>query len=140
MKKITEEWLKFAYTDLLSCEKIVDDKLLTNIVAFHSQQAIEKSFKAIIEEFELSFEKIHDLKKLFQIVKDYIKFDIDIEILQDINKLYTDGRYPGELGLLPNGKPTINEAKRFYEFAKKIYENIKGTSINSFLSRNKYNE
>ena len=125
MKKITKEWLNFAKTDLLNCEKIINDKALTNIVAFHSQQTVEKCFKAIIEEFELTFEKIHDLIKLFGIVKNYIKFGIDTEILKDINKLYIDARYPGEFGLLPNGKPTIDEAKRFYEFAKKIFDNIK---------------
>ena len=38
MKAITQEWINFAETDLRACEKMIDDKFLTNIVAFHSQQ------------------------------------------------------------------------------------------------------
>lgn len=56
MKLVTKEWLDFALTDLKNCEKIVEDKFLTNIVAFHSQQAIEKCLKAVIEEYEIEFE------------------------------------------------------------------------------------
>jgi HEPN domain-containing protein len=42
----TKEWLYFAYSDILTCERILYDEMLSNIVAFHAQQAIEKSFKA----------------------------------------------------------------------------------------------
>ena len=45
---------------------------------------------------------------------------------------YIDSRYPGELGLLPDGKPSLEEAKGFYEFAKNIHE----TKTQSFNIRN----
>jgi len=48
MKKISEEWLRAAKDDLRVVEKISPDEHLTNMVAFHSQQCIEKSLKAII--------------------------------------------------------------------------------------------
>ena len=51
MKKITKEWLKVANDDLAVIEKIIDDNRLTNMVAFHSQQVVEKSLKAILEEY-----------------------------------------------------------------------------------------
>jgi len=41
------------------------------------------------------------------------------------DKLYIDARYPGNLGLLPKGKPTLADAQQFYEFAQKIYQNVK---------------
>ncbi len=47
MKQATSNWLNFAKADILNCEKIIDEEFLTNIVAFHSQQAVEKSFKAL---------------------------------------------------------------------------------------------
>ena len=50
MKKITNDWLLSAESDIQIIEKIIDQKELTHQVAFHAQQAIEKSFKAIIEE------------------------------------------------------------------------------------------
>jgi HEPN domain-containing protein len=51
MKKVTEEWLKAAKDDLNVIEKIIDYDYLSNIISFHSQQVIEKVFKAVISEF-----------------------------------------------------------------------------------------
>ena len=124
MKQISKKWLNLALTDLKNCEKILDDSFLTNIVAFHSQQAIEKIFKAVIEEYELGFIKTHDLIRLNDVIKDYVEFQIDINILKQINETYISARYPGEIGLLADGKPTIKEAESFYKFANEIYEKI----------------
>ena len=55
MKQLTREWLNAAGDDLTAIENLLDNPVLTNIVAFHSQQAIEKSIKAIIEEFGIAF-------------------------------------------------------------------------------------
>jgi HEPN domain-containing protein len=60
MKKISEEWLKAAKDDLNVIERILDDEHLTHMVAFHSQQCIEKSLKAIIEEYEMGHMKIKE--------------------------------------------------------------------------------
>jgi HEPN domain-containing protein len=51
MKKISEEWLKAAKDDLRVADKIIADETLTHMVAFHSQQCIEKSLKAVMEEY-----------------------------------------------------------------------------------------
>ena len=60
MKLISEEWLKKAQEDLDVVGEIISKEHLTNMVAFHSQQAVEKTLKAIIEEFEIGFEKTHN--------------------------------------------------------------------------------
>jgi hypothetical protein len=39
-----------------------------------------------------------------------------------LDQLYIDARYPGELGLLPHGKPTIVESQKFYLLAKQVYD------------------
>ena len=41
-----------------------------------------------------------------------------------INDLYIDSRYPGDLGLLPYGKPTLEDVKEFYDFAKEIFYKV----------------
>jgi HEPN domain-containing protein len=130
MKKVTNEWLDRAKDDLDTIKEIISKQYLTNIVAFHSQQAIEKCFKAIIEEFEIGFIKEHNLEVLLNKIEKYINFEINIQLLKEVNKIYTISRYPGELGLLPDGKPTIKQAKHFFEFAKNIFE-----KINSFLQK-----
>jgi len=64
MKAITQQWLEYAAADLKSCENNITDDFLTNIVAFHSQQTIEKCFKAVLEENNLKLERVHNLFKL----------------------------------------------------------------------------
>lgn len=125
MKKISEEWLRAAKDDLRVIEKISQDEHLTNMVAFHSQQCIEKSLKAIIEEFDLGSIRIHNLERLFEIVRNHIEIDVDIVLIEKLDKLYIDARYPGDLGLLPDGKPTIEDAEEFYSLGKSVYEIIK---------------
>ncbi len=124
MKLITREWLTFARKDLASCQKMLGDDFLTNIVSFHAQQAVEKSFKAVIEEFEVGFIKTHDLIKLHEHVKKYLKFEPDIKMLKTLNELYISTRYPGELGLLPHGEPSIEDARAFYEFANDTFDKV----------------
>jgi HEPN domain-containing protein len=53
MKEIAEQWLKAAADDLRVVARIAEDEDLTHMVAFHAQQCIEKSLKAVIEEYEL---------------------------------------------------------------------------------------
>lgn len=124
MKEISREWLKAAVDDLGTITEIIDNEQLTNIVAFHAQQAVEKSLKAIIEEFDLEMSKIHNLQRLFEIVKDHLSLSIDPIIVESLDRLYIDARYPGELGLLPHGKPALKDAEKFYNFAKTFYEAV----------------
>ncbi|MCD6172184.1 MAG: HEPN domain-containing protein [Sulfurimonas sp.] len=56
-------------------------------------------------------------------VEKYIHIDNE-DLLEDLNALYIDSRYPGDMGLLPSGKPTQQEAKEFYDFAKQIFNEV----------------
>ena len=42
-------------------------------------------------------------------------------MLQKSDTVYTISRYPSDLGLIPDGKPSIELAQQLYEFAKDIY-------------------
>ena len=124
MKVITKEWIDLASDDLAVIENIIEVDYLTNMVAYHSQQAIEKCFKALCEEFELKFLKVHDLEHLYWHIKKHLNFDIEIQLIKKLDKLYTDSRYPSSFGLLPFGKPSKEDAIVFYNFAKYIYNNV----------------
>jgi HEPN domain-containing protein len=121
MKEITKQWLDFAKADLLNCELVINQEFLTNIVAFHSQQATEKCFKAIIEEKGVKTERIHNLYNLFTKVELFLDFEIDLNLLELLDIIYLTSRYPGEMGLLPEGKPTLEEAKEMFEFAEYVF-------------------
>jgi len=77
----------------------------------------------LIEEYEIDIPKIHKLIKLNKTLKDKINID-NVTLLERLDELYIDSRYPGEMGLLPNGKPTLNDAKEFYEFALDITDKV----------------
>jgi len=122
MKGMTSDWLLSADSDLLIIKKILDEVSLTHQLAFHAQQAIEKSFKAVIEEYNLDFIKSHSLETLFNIVKERFTINLDLDLLIMLDQMYIEARYPGEMGLLPDGKPTITEAKAFADFASIVYQ------------------
>ncbi len=135
MKKISEEWLKAAKDDLRVADKIIADEALTHMVAFHSQQCIGKSLKAVMEEYGIDLVKIHNLERLLAIVKNHVKIDVDIVLIEKMDKLYIDSRYPADFGLLPDGKPTIEDAEEFYDVASSVYEVVK-TNLEKILESN----
>jgi HEPN domain-containing protein len=117
MKKQAEDWLSAAEDDLRLIEKIIADESLTNMVAFHSQQAIEKSLKSVLEEYESKVPRIHNIIKLKEMTEKYIDFQADKKTLEQVNEIYSEARYPSDIGLVPSGKPSIELAKKFYLFA-----------------------
>jgi len=123
MKDTTQQWLNLVETDLRTCEKLIDDNFLTNIVVFHAQQVIEKCFKAIIEERGLQLPRIHTVSRLYGSIQNIISFPVDNVMLQITDTVYTTSRYPSDLGLVPDGKPSKDLAVQLYEFAKNIYAN-----------------
>jgi len=50
---------------------------------------------------------------------------IDNEIVQMLDSLYIESRYPVDIGLLPDGKPSEEDANKFFEFAILIYRSVK---------------
>jgi HEPN domain-containing protein len=126
MKKQAEDWISFADKDFAAAEIIMkEDRPLTNIVAFHCQQAIEKYLKAYLIEKDIPIIKTHDLIKLNDMTKEIKDLYIDERKLTEINEVYIESRYPGELGLLPDGAPTGEQTKFFIEYAREIKTKIK---------------
>ncbi len=117
-------WLDAAADDLQLVEKILGEQNLTHLVAFHSQQAVEKTLKALMEYRRLDFQKIHSLNKLFKQCESYIKID-DNDLVNTLDALYVESRYPVELGYLPYGKPSVEDSRIFYQFAMDIHIKVK---------------
>ena len=113
------EWLKAARLDLDSIPYILHVEHLTPVVAFHAQQSVEKSLKALLEFKGCHIPKTHKLQTLFDTAEP--EFEIDEEILLVLDDLYIDARYPGDFGLLPDGMPSLEHAKKFYRFAEDVY-------------------
>lgn len=124
MKQITKDWLEAASLDIESIVYLLPNERLTGHVAFHAQQVIEKSLKALIEENGERVPKVHSLSKLFDLCSTFINIHFDDDLVIALDSLYIESRYPGEFGLLPEGKPSQKQALLFYEFALEVYRSI----------------
>jgi len=125
MKAITREWLDSANLDFENIRHIIHDDRLTGHVAFHAQQAIEKSLKASIEEFGQKVPRIHSISRLMTICNQFVDISLEEVVVVALDSLYMESRYPGEFGLLPEGKPSLKEAQKFFDCAWEFYENVK---------------
>jgi HEPN domain-containing protein len=128
MKQTTSDWLTAAEDDLFAAKKLAGEDRLTNVVAFHCQQCLEKCFKAAIEEQDKPSIKSHDLLRL-QLNASIQLEETEINLLGIINEVYIDARYPGDLGLLPHGKPTLAEIEIFICFCEKLFNEIKNQPV-----------
>ena len=129
MKTITRYWLNAANDDLLAMEAMSGRAEITNMVAFHAQQAIEKSFKAVIEEFNLGNIKTHQLENLYAKILPVLS-GLNETILAELDTVYIEARYPGDLGLMPHGKPSIKEATIYNQEALKIKQQVESLLTN----------
>ena len=77
-----------------------------------------------MEEFESKVPRIHNLIKLKEMTEKHIIFETDKTSLEQVNEIYTDTRYPSDVGLVPTGKPSLELAKGFYVFALRIKKEI----------------
>jgi HEPN domain-containing protein len=124
-------WIIFADKDIGVAEKIIDNAEFSDHVIFHSQQAIEKYLKAFLAKNKIPIKKTHDLVDLYSEVKKIKDMSLDEEMLQDIKDLYTGTRYPSNIALFEEDSlPTIEEAKSYLDFAKKVASIVK-TEIES---------
>jgi HEPN domain-containing protein len=58
-------WIEKARHDLYVVDKMLDDEESpTDVIGFHSQQAIEKSLKALLTALGAKFPRTHDLEEL----------------------------------------------------------------------------
>ena len=68
--------------------------------------------------------KSHDLLRLL-LYTDIQLSESELILLGIINEVYSDARYPGDLGLLPHGKPTRPEIEGFIHFCDTILNRVK---------------
>ena len=124
MTKQVKQWIDFAQTDIAAAKKLNEDKLLTQVAAFHCQQAVEKMFKAVLEHHQAHIKKIHNLEILYKQCSEKQAIEINETVLKQINEVYTDSRYPSDVGLIPSGKPSTETIQNFITFVLDLEEKI----------------
>ena len=117
--ELISKWLKKAKNDLRAVQQIMSESdYPTDIVCFHSQQAIEKSLKAILIYRDIEFKRSHDLIYLLNLS------ELSAETKQkyiatflDINYYAVNARYPGE-----EDDPTIAETELAFQIARDVFD------------------
>ena len=66
--------------------------------------------------------KTHKIQSLID--RTDIKMEGCDDLIQLLDTLYIESRYPGDMGLLPYGKPTLEDAREFYDFANNMFAKI----------------
>jgi len=134
MKKATEGWIKFAHDDIYAAEALLKiDEGLHNIVLFHCQQCLEKILKAFLEHHGLRVPKTHSLERLINDLPPAVRSasNPDEEFLNLIDDIYISARYPGDLGLLPTGMPSREEAEVILIKTRLLFNNFLSIIENS---------
>jgi HEPN domain-containing protein len=121
-----DAWVFFANNNIKAAENLTDDAEITGELAFLCQQAVEKYLKAFLTKHKISFQKTHDLLKLYLQVKEVKNLGINEELLQDLKSLYIEVRYPTDVALLDSGLlPSVEKAKTYLDFAKNVANIVK---------------
>ena len=113
------EWLEKASRDLKSAKVLKQNDCGNDIVAFHCQQAIEKSLKAYLLKQTGHIVEGHSLNYL---CKESINYNIEFKRwLKDcafVNQYYIETRYPADVPLVisdDEADECISIAEEFYK-------------------------
>jgi HEPN domain-containing protein len=119
--RLSRDWLAKAATDLLVCERLlVQGAVFSEAVAFHAQQAAEKSLKALLVVRQVEFPKTHDIERLLELIA--LGDEPLAEALAAAAELTPFGveyRYPGEYAPV-----SADAAKACVLLARKVHDEI----------------
>ena len=116
--------LRYAEMDLENCKILIEQDKLYNLVVYHAQQVVEKSFKAFLTYHGKKIGNYHDTKSL---CKDAEKIVVDFQDFRDdcsdLANVYVATHYPdiNDEVILFSKENSVH----FYEVAQKIYFIVK---------------
>jgi len=113
-----KEWIKKADADLRVAERLFSLNEEPWIIAFHSQQAVEKYLKAFLVYKKVRFKKTHDIREILNLCIKIDKSFIELRKLgiEHLSIYAAAVRYPGVV------EPTLEEAKSALEVGRKVRE------------------
>lgn len=119
MKPEAQAWLKIADEDMAAAQLLVQNGI-HRMVCLHSQQAVEKTLKALLTECDVEFKRTHNIVDLLALLNAQgLTVDVNHEEAGFLNAVYRS-RYPTEAGLLPHGEPMADDARKALALAQKV--------------------
>jgi len=120
-KTYAKEWLVKVYHDIGSAKILYEVGHYTDSIGVDLHYAIEKLLKTFLAYENKSIPKIHDLPKLYELVKEYISFEEDEEnILYVANKYHIEMSYP----MFESTLPDKEEIKEVLDFSQKLLDRV----------------
>ena len=126
MKELTKEWIDKGEDDFIVVNRQSKAKIpVYDAICFHTQQCIEKYMKALLQENNIEFEKVHDLGILLEKSKGFIpSLEKHKEKLIELSSFAVEIRYPGI-------RATKEEAENSISIMRKIRKIIKEHLVQS---------
>jgi len=122
MNEIVDEWIKKAEGDYVSALREYRARKHPNYDAsgFHAQQCIEKYIKAVLQKYNVRFEKIHDLLALKELCNTFFpQLELFEESLAYLNQFAVVYRYPGESANKDQAKRAVKAMKELRTILRK---------------------
>ena len=122
----TEDWLRYANSDLELARIEKPEGVLLENLCFHAQQAAEKTLKAVLIFLEIDFPRTHNIRTLLDLLPEGVDVPQEVEESAILTDYAVESRYP------MNSEPVDDEeyrqviglAETVVSWAEKlIYEN-----------------
>lgn len=114
MNELVKEWVLKAEGDYNTALRENRARKMPNFDAagFHAQQCIEKYLKAVLQFYNVPFQKIHDLLTLKELCKPFApELELYHDLLAYLNQFGVTYRYPGEFASREQAKKAIRAMK-----------------------------
>jgi len=114
-----KEWIIKAYEDYVTAKYLIslpEDEIITSAVCFHSQQFVEKIFKAFLVLCKIKFGRTHNLSLLKELCSQKDSSIAELEV-EDLNMYAVESRYPEIFWI-----PSLEEARKAFEKAEHVKE------------------
>ncbi len=116
-----KEWLQKASSDLFSAEILLEhDPPVPETAAFHCQQAVKKTLKALLVWMNVPFENVHSLTYLLDLGEvEFSDLTFLRERVEELAPYAVEIRYPGEiLNISPDeAGEALDTAEAVWRFA-----------------------
>lgn len=124
MKEITKEWIEKAEEDYrVAARELKAKPPALNSVCFHAQQCIEKYLKAVLQENNIPFQKIHDLDILVELLKSTLpEIEKFREDLVKLNVYAVEIRYPGFSPLEKDAIEAVSIMKQVRNLIRRFFQ------------------
>ena len=134
MRKATAAWLRETDDECQTAALLLEHERFRG-ACLHSQQAVERGLKALLLERGIRVPHTHNVVELLSQVREqswHVTLAPDDAVF--LTNVYR-GRYPSEEGLLPQGEPTVEDARRAVTAAKAVV-----SDVHKLLPANEHNE